>query len=307
MKKTIIITAIIFAVSAVLTVCFAVALGANGLNKLIFDENAIQRIENIGEIIDDIGDRIDDRFDNSFDIDGPSRLVTDEHIETTLSKDTAVIGCDAAEITIVPSADGKLSTDFSVYSYSKSNSGDYRVETGRSGYDIYISKTVKNSRNVAKVIVYVPDTVKNLKIDAQAAEITIKDLTFDSIDISVNAGEVDIENTETNNCNVKVNAGEANLERNFTAKESVTVKVNAGEICYELPVSTNAVINYSVNVGSVDVEDGLHGYKAFDKDGNSVTFPKKSGRLESSGGTGDALEVNLSVNTGNIEFEQIFE
>lgn len=305
MKKTIIITAIIFVISAILTVCFAVALGANGLSKLMFDESAVQRLENIGERLDNIGDSIDDSFDN--DIDDPSNIVAGEHSETEPSKETAVIGCDAAEITVIPSSDGKLTADLKVYSYNRDNKNDYHIENGREGYDIYIAKAVKTSRSVAKVVVYVPDTVKAIKIDASAAEVTVKNLTFDSIDVSVDAGEVDIENTTVKNCNVNVDAGEAKLKKNCNVKESLTVKVNTGEIGYELPASSNAVINYNVEVGSVDIEDGLHGYKAFDKNGNSVNVLPREGRLESEGGTEGALNIKLEVNTGSIEFEHVFE
>ena len=305
MKKAIIVTLTVFVISAIVTVCLAVGLGANAF-KEVFDNSGsfAEMLDNFEDRFDSVEDGIEDRFD--------PELENKENIIETLvldgfefNNDTVRIGCDAAEIIIIPSSDEKLSAKTDIYSF-KEISNEYDVHKDYNGYDIYITKIDGTVKSLAKATVYIPGTVKNIVVESDVADVKINNMTFADIDISVGAGEVEIENTTVDNCNITVNTGEVELDNNFKAEKSLNVEVNTGEISYKLPHSQNAVINYSVNTGSAEAKDGLSGYKAFDSDGNAVTVIKRSGKLESESGTENAVTVNFDVNVGEIDFKQFF-
>lgn len=305
MKKTIIVTLIVFVISAIMTVCLAVGLGANAF-KEVFDNSGsfAETLDNFEDRFDSIEDGIEDRFD--------PELENKENIIETLvldgfefKKDTVRIGCDAAEILILPSSDEKLSAKTDIYSF-KEIQNEYDVHKDYNGFDIYITKIDGAVKSLAKATVYIPSTVKNIVVESDVADIKINNMTFVNIDISVSAGEVEIENTTVDNCNITVNTGEIELNNNFKAEKSLNVEVNTGEISYKLPHSQNAVINYSVDTGSAEAKDGLNGYKAFDSNGNAVTVIERSGKLESESGTENAVIMNFNVNIGEIDFKQIF-
>lgn len=306
MKKTVIITLIVFVISALLTVCCAVALGATAF-KEVFDNSGSfgEMLENFEEKFDGIEDSIENKFDP--DLDDAENIVETLVLDGyELKKDTVRIGCDAAGIIILPSNDEKLSASMDIYSFNKKARDEFDIHTDYNGFDVYVTKADAVAKSSAEAIVYIPNTVKNIIVESKVAEVKVKNLTAESIEISVNIGDIEFENVAAEKCSLSVNTGEIELDDNVDISKTVKAVVNTGEISYELPYSRNAVINYRVDLGSVETDDRLSGYKKFDKDGNASTILSKSGRLESESGTDNAVQAELTVDMGSIEFKQIF-
>ena len=309
MKKAILITSAVFLVSAILTVAFAVGLGASGIRSL-FDGTAegyindfIDKVEQLDGRFEDLGDKIDNRLDHDFD--SAYDLAYSKSTEVDLSGDTVTLGFDAAEIRVVPATDSKLIVDMNVYSKFQTDKELFGILINTDGYDYYLKKLDNIDRSAAKVTVAVPESVKEIKIKASAGEISVQNFSLSKLDIELDAGEVDIENVQAENGRVKVNAGEIGFDK-FCKINDLEAVVDIGEISYDLSASQNVIINYSVNLGTADIEHGSSDYVAFDANGNETSSLGRIGRLENINADENAAKVQLKVGTGSIEFDEIY-
>lgn len=304
MKKAIAITSAVFLISSVLTAVFAVFLGANGIRSL-FDGRAeayIDRVmgkaEQLADKFDDLDDKTDDKIHSDFDFVDDLPLAFSKHAEARLSGDSVVLGFDAGQVDFVPTQDGKLSVDLS--EYSEEGSGEhFELRQNADGYDFYIEQLGGGGR--AKATVFVPSSVKNIKIVASAGEADIKDITADSLVVELDSGETELERVKLNDCKVTVDSGEINIDSVCEFKR-LEANADTGKISYEL-AGGNIKVSYSVSLGSVSAEDGILGFAAYDENGNRTNTLAKSGRLESENADSQASEIILTLDTGSIEFE----
>ena len=315
MKKAILITSAVFLVSAILTVSFAIGLGASGIRSLFdgtaeeYIYDAIDKIEQLDSRFEDLGEKIEDRFDyNRLDhldhgCESEYDLAYSKSTELDLSGETVTLGFDAAEIRVVPATDSKLCVDMNVYSKFQTDKELFGILINTDGYNYYLKKLNDIDSSMAKVTVIVPESVKEIKIKASAGEITVQDISLSNLDIELDAGEADIENIQAENGRVKVKAGEISFDEacKFNDLEAV---VDIGEISYDLPASQNVKINYSVNLGTANMEYGISDYVAYDANGNKVSSLGRIGRLESTNADENAAKVVLTVGTGNIIFDK---
>ena len=293
MKKAIAITSAVFLISSVLTAVFAVFLGANGIRSL-FDGKA----EQLADKFDDLDDKTDDKIHSDFDFVDDLPLAFSKHAEARLSGDSVVLGFDAGQVDFVPTQDGKLSVDLS--EYSEEGSGEhFELRQNADGYDFYIEQLGGGGR--AKATVFVPSSVKNIKIVASAGEADIKDITADSLVVELDSGETELERVKLNDCKVTVDSGEINIDSVCEFKR-LEANADTGKISYEL-AGGNIKVSYSVSLGSVSAEDGILGFAAYDENGNRTNTLAKSGRLESENADSQASEIILTLDTGSIEFE----
>lgn len=304
MKKAIAITSAVFLISSVLTAVFAVFLGANGIRSL-FDGRAeayIDRVmgkaEQLADKFDDLDDKTDDKIHSDFDFVDDLPLAFSKHAEARLSGDSVVLGFDAGQVDFVPTQDGKLSVNLS--EYSEEGSGEhFELRQNADGYDFYIEQLGGGGR--AKATVFVPSSVKNIKIVASAGEADIKDITADSLVVELDSGETELERVKLNDCKVTVDSGEINIDSVCEFKR-LEANADTGKISYEL-AGGNIKVSYSVSLGSVSAEDGILGFAAYDENGNRTNTLAKSGRLESENADSQASEIILTLDTGSIEFE----
>ncbi len=304
MKKAIAITSAVFLISSVLTAVFAVFLGANGIRSL-FDGRAeayidrmMGKAEQLADKFDDLDDKTDDKIHSDFDFVDDLPLAFSKHAEARLSGDSVVLGFDAGQVDFVPTQDGKLSVDLS--EYSEEGSGEhFELRQNADGYDFYIEQLGGGGR--AKATVFVPSSVKNIKIVASAGEADIKDITADSLVVELDSGETELERVKLNDCKVTVDSGEINIDSVCEFKR-LEANADTGKISYEL-AGGNIKVSYSVSLGSVSAEDGILGFAAYDENGNRTNTLAKSGRLESENADSQASEIILTLDTGSIEFE----
>lgn len=314
MKKTLITTLIIFVVSFILTVCFAVALGANGFNALLSGdgiESFFKRLEGIEDKFDDFGDRIEDKFDfdveNEHESENGKTVIYEESDELEFTQDEIFIGADAAEVVVIPSENGKRIAKMEVYSHlnSRTERDNFSLKVNFEGYDVYVKENEQNAITSAKLYVYIPDCVKTVKIKSNAGEVKVKNLTLTEIDVSLNAGDVELKSITAEKCKVKVNTGEVELENGFRAYET-EVKVDTGDIKYEIPSEGNIDIKYSTGIGTIKIdEDVSRAYIAYDKDENEVKVLAKDGKIIFVSESSSLLyKLDLEVSVGKLEIDQ---
>ncbi len=305
MKKAIAVTAAVFLVSSVLTVVFAVALGASGIRSLFdgraeaYIDRVIDRAEQLDDKFDDLDDKIDDKFHSDFDFDDDFSLTLSKHDELEANKESVALGFDAAEITVVRSDGGSLSVDLN--EYSAEGSGEhFQIQKNVNGYDFYIKKL--DDGGEAKVTVSVPESVKNIKIDVDAGDAEIKDIAAESLVVEMQTGETELERVKANDCKINAQTGKIKIDALCEFKR-FEANGDTGKISYELAQGGNIKVSYSANLGSVSAQDGLSGFVAYDENGKRTGALAKSGRLESENADQNACEIILTVGTGSIEFE----
>lgn len=308
MKKFISITAIILVISVISTLCFGVALGSEFVDYAASGEldRAFEELEAKLDALDD--GFFDNDYDTDFDdYDGALKgRVTVEPEE--YGSESIAIGADSANVILMPSQDGKLSAE--VLTYSKSGdsiqSASVLRDYSENGVDcnIYIKATETNALTEIKAIVYIPNTVKSVRFNSSVGALEADGgLVLDSLVANVTTGSVSLERASVGSCNITVGTGKIDIENGFSAGKDFKGSVATGKIECALSFADSYTVAYSARSCELDTDGRPIGLELFDENGNSTVNAKPSGKIVSAGTDENAVEVNLSVATGKIEFD----
>ena len=335
MKKAIIITAIIFIISSIATLCFAVALGSEAIADFVKDNGASLKEHlhsgeeffnyitdsetDIGGVIQDGVEKFIDGaevFSNTdFSIIGNSEYNVAGEKASDISvedKEELRIFADVASVVIKTTEDATMSVSNDIYSKSSpANTDDYTLLIDDEGYDVYL-KAKKNNRNtVSELTVEIPqDYDGKIIVECSVGNITIDGALLEAagIDATVNVGNITAKNSTVNNASLSADTGNITVTSDFTCLNSeLRIKTDIGSVEYSMPAGRNVDVIYNINTGSAETAE-LNG-----ADGITVTKNSQAGTngTESSGSvkggnatnTDNVLNVSIEVSIGNIEFK----
>lgn len=336
MKKAIIITAIVTAVSLVCVIGFSIAAAAVGIPAAA---------SQIGKVINgeihiaglDIGDIIADAFSDVDD----AHFVADDKTTKTLdltNVNQVEVKVDAARVEITP-VEGNTA-NVTVETSGLKGKRTLKAEVNGESAVIeskYVFDNIVNVSGVTLTRVYIklPQkqynalTVKisagdltlkdtacgKLKLNLDAGNTTILNATADTmtiscsagnvdvktaqvtdVDIEADAGNVDLRDVKGKSLNVSVNAGNASMTGDSVFTDRIQAKVDMGNIDLQLSKDIGFTLNYKSDMGSF--LNRFDGKTSIISSGNdSNDFISRKGTLEYLDG---ACEIDLDINMGNI-------
>ena len=143
----------------------------------------------------------------------------------------------------------------------------------------------------SKITVTVPeDQLEELKLEADAGDIDISDLTLDSLDIEANAGEIDLNDITTDDLKLDADAGDINLTD--VKADKLTIEVDAGDI--ELSNVDIRKGEASLSMGNFDYDGGT--FKTL-----SVTVNMGDLHINTDSSLSD-YSVDLSCDMGEVRY-----
>lgn len=324
MKKAIIITAVLFVLSSLVTVFSAVALGANGLSQLadyVRDNGGIEAFypdsdEDEGVIDGFVGD-IEDRF-NSRMLDGRDfsiignpdyQISGDKATSLDISdKQELTVKADVAKVIIKSTSDAFMSVSADVYSSKRDAvTGGYDLILFDEGFDVYL-KSDRNLKDAVGVLTLeIPESYKGkITVNVGIGELVTDGAKLDALEAKVDVGEISAANASMDSAALYVSTGEIDIAKSFNCFTSLTADTQIGSIEYNLPEGRLTDIEYSVKTGSVET-DGLE-QAGFTVTGTTQAgFESVSSSGKISGSYGDTavdtvLKVFLNTGIGDVEF-----
>lgn len=205
--------------------------------------------------------------------------------------DDILIDTDAADIRVLLSDDGECRVEC----YEEVNTRhSVVVNNGTLTVELIDNRTVQNfighiglDFGSPKITVYLPEAkYQSLVIDENTGDVSLENISVDTLDISVNTGDVSLTDIASKNIISSGNTGSIYLN-NVIAEEKLSVERNTGDVEFK---SCDAAEIY-VNTDTGSVTGSLLSDKVFITDTNtgSVEVPKTEdgGKCEIITGTGD--------------------
>lgn len=164
----------------------------------------------------------------------------------------------------------------------------------------FLNNYVKN--NDSKVIVYIPQEINELKIDANTGNNTIKDIKANKLELDLGIGLVNINNSEFKESEIDGGTGE--IEINNTVLNNLDLDTGIGEVNIRAQITGKSKIDTGIGKTNLTLMGN--------KDDYQFTIDKGIGELKidnekiSSGKYGNGqnlIDFEIGIGAVNINFE----
>lgn len=136
------------------------------------------------------------------------------------------------------------------------------------------------------IIVTIPDTIKNINMDMNMADVELHNITLESITARFEVGSLEMQNVITNTADIDINAGDFELHGDILISLYVDVEMGDADISL---VRTQKDYNYDVSA-----ELGDLAINEMERGGISPSFYEKNNATAT---------IRAQINAGDLEIE----
>ena len=293
MKKAIIATAVVLAVSFISTVCFGVALGSQGLRAFFRDGGVLDAWTDAVSGWQDVLIYTEDLVDT----DDRTQLFSSEGTELSVC-DTLKITAQCGNIRVLRGTGDKVEVSLEQYSGSVNPSPKYTLSVPNNG-EIHLS-AASNLDGVAAVLtVYVPQSLTALTVESGYGEVDIEDVTAETLHVTLSAGDLDLAGCTLKTADLCVNTGDVDIKRTVTVSESLKLTCACGDADIEIPETAPFTLQYAVQTGDAEIEARIPSEMLRSVKRNGASCQGELQRRAANGEIGGQYDITVTL--GNLE------
>lgn len=290
MKKACLAFAILFLVSALLTVCFGAAVGARELKEIA------QGNSRVNSWVDSLRDWYAQRRWG-----GEERLLDTTTLEFAVSPQEKLhIAFETAQVQVLPSENGAAYIQLRYYGTGDALSSGQLPYLGKEGGVLHIGTRLPEDAAVSRVEadIYLPqENFDVLEAQVDMGSLTVEGLRCKAVEANVQVGDISFRNCLVDRAELTADTGNLAWEGGNLAAGSLSMHAGVGDIRLEWPKSMDFQLRYEIGTGELQ--------NAFGQADSSVP----EGPALSSSGTfsyGEAgCTMEMTTSAGNIILSSI--
>lgn len=294
MKKAMLASVILLVVSLVSTVCFGVALGAQGLRALFGQSGLVQDwAQSAVEWRDAVLYTADILEENE-----NMRLFSRES-EPLPAAAKLEIDAQVGNILLLPSETGAASAVLEQWSDRKAPSAVYTLSV--SGNKISLAADDTLDGTVALLKVYLPQEVRSVTAKTALGSISFGKVSLTQADLQTQTGGIVLESGgRVQTASVYSAVGAIAVSDAFTVTDSLTLTNDCGDVELGLPQKQPFTLHYTVETGTVETDAEL---PAAWQHSVQTAGSRRTGSLENSEAALPHARYQVQIGVGNLELD----
>lgn len=294
MKKVMLASVVLLVVSLVSTVCFGVALGAQGLRALFGQSGPVQDwAQSAVEWRDAVLYTADILEENE-----NMRLFSRES-EPLPAAAKLEIDAQVGNILLFPSETSAVSVVLEQWSDRKAPSAAYTLSV--SGNKISLAADDTLDGTVALLKVYLPQEVRSVTAKTALGSISFGKVSLTQADLQTQTGGIVLESGgRVQTASVYSAVGAIAVSDAFTVTDSLTLTNDCGDVELGLPQKQPFTLHYTVETGTVETDAEL---PAAWQHSVQTAGSRRTGSLENSEAALPHARYQVQIGVGNLELD----